>query len=222
MKKNFLSTCLLTAVLALAGCSGAGTNSLLGGLGQTGSAAGAGNAATNGTVEALVGNLLGSLLGKSATLTQADLVGTWQYTGPDCVFESENLLMQAGGAVAATQIETKMAAALGKVGFKAGSCSFTFKADGTYSAVIGGRTLSGKYTLDAANEKLTMTYLAGVATMNPHVVKTGNSLSLLYEADKLLSLVNGLSSLSGSTGAKTLGNLLSQYDGLLVGIQLQK
>lgn len=222
MKKNILSACLLTATATLAGCNGTGANALLGLAGQAGTSSSSSTTSTAGATTGLLGNLLSTLLGSSATLTQADLVGTWQYTGPDCVFESENLLMQAGGAVAATQIESKMADALAKVGIKPGACSFTFKNDQTYSAVIGGRTISGTYALDTSTKKLTMTYLAGVATMNPQVVKSGSTLSLLYEADKLLALANGLSTLSGSSSMQTLSSLLSQYDGLLVGIQLQK
>lgn len=222
MNKKILSACLLAATTVMTGCSGSGASSVLSGLAQSNGTSGTSTGATSGTSTGILGNILSNLLGASSTLTQADLVGKWNYTGPDCVFESENLLMQAGGAVAATKIESKLSETLGKVGIKAGSCSFTFNEDNTYSAVIGGRTISGNYTLDAANKKLTMTYLAGVATMNPQIVKSGNSISLLYEADKLLALANGISAVSGSTSVKTLGNLLSQYDGLLVGIQLQK
>ena len=41
--------------------------------------------------------------GESASLT-----GTWAYVGPDCKFESDNLLAKAGGEVAAKQVEDKM------------------------------------------------------------------------------------------------------------------
>jgi len=222
MDKKILSACLLAAATMMAGCGGSASSPLLGGTAQSNGTGGTATGATTGAATGILGNILGNLLGASSTLKQADLVGTWNYTGPDCVFESENLLMQAGGAVAATKIESKLSAALGKVGIKAGSCSFTFKADNTYSAVISGRNIAGNYTLDAANKKLTMTYLGGMATMNPQIVKSGNSISLLYEADKLLTLASGISAVSGSTSMKTLGNLLSQYDGLLVGIQLQK
>lgn len=222
MNKKILSACLLVALTVMAGCSGSGASSLLGGNSQANGTGSVSTGAASGATAGVLGSLLSSLLGTSTTLTQEDLVGTWKYIAPDCVFESENLLMQAGGAVAATQIEAKMADALAKVGIKAGACSFTFNSDNTYSAVVGGRTISGNYALDAKNKKLTMTYLAGVATMNPQIVKSGNTISLLYEADKLLTLANGIASLSGNSSVQTLSSLLSQYDGMLVGIQLQK
>lgn len=221
MKKMILPAALLAASLMTAGCSGVG--SALAGAGtRTDATTGATSTASAGTTTGLLGSLLSAVLSGSTTLSAESLAGTWQYTGPDCVFETENLLMKAGGAVAASTIESKLSDALSKVGFKPGTSSITFNTDGTYTAVLGGRSISGNYTLDATNKKITMTYLAGMATMNPHVALSGGKLSLLFEADKLLTLARGLGALTGSASAQTLSSLLSQYDGLLVGIQMQK
>ena len=92
----------------------------------------------------------------------------------------------------------------------------------TYTATIGGRTISGNYTLNTADKKITMTYLAGIGKMTPHIAKSGSKLSLLIESDKLLTLVKGASALSNSSTMKTVSSLLSSYDGMLVGLQLKK
>ena len=76
--------------------------------------------------------------------------------------------------------------------------------------------------MDADSKKLTMTYLAGVGTMTPNIVKTGNKISLLYEADKLLAIAKKLAAMSGNTSLQALADLASQYDGLMIGIELQK
>ena len=138
------------------------------------------------------------------------------------MFESENFLAQAGGEIAASQVESKLATYLGKVGIKPGSCSYTFNNDGTYTAKLGKYTLSGKYTLDTANKTITMTYLNGMATTQPKVVMTGNSISLLYDADKLLTMLTKVSSMTNNSNLNTLSSLLSKYDGLLIGMQLKK
>lgn len=177
---------------------------------------------TSGSTNASNGSLLGQLLNNSSTLTQDDLVGTWKYQSPDCVFESENLLAKAGGEVAAQKIESRLTTHLAKVGIKRGYCSFTFNKDNTYSAVIGGRTINGNYTFDAKHKTIKMTYLAGLGSMTPKVVKHGKSISLLYESDKLMKLVSTVSKLSGSATIKTLDALLGNYDGLYVGMKLQK
>lgn len=176
----------------------------------------------NNTAGTTLGNILDQLLSKSSTLTQDELVGTWKYQSPDCVFESENLLAQAGGKVAAQRIEGQLTTHLAKVGIKQGYCSFTFNKDNTYSAVIGGRAINGNYTFDAKNKIIKMTYLGGLGSMTPKVVKNGKSISLLYESDKLMKLVSTMSKLSGSATIKTLNALLGNYDGLYIGMKLQK
>lgn len=156
------------------------------------------------------------------TFSQNDLTGTWKYAGADCVFETENLLMKAGGELAAAKMESQLDNTLSKVGIRPGSCSFTFNKDNTYSAVIGNRTITGTYTLDTKNKRITMTYLNGLGTMSPSIVRNGSQISLLYEADKLLKLVSTVSALSGNSSMKTLSSLVSSYDGMLIGMQLKK
>lgn len=224
MKKFMFPLAMAASALCMTGCGTTGgsnlASALLSGVGsQTTSQSGNTTSSTSGN---LLGNLLEGVLGSGKSLSQSDLVGTWQYESSDCVFESENLLMKAGGAVAASKVESELNSSLAKIGIKEGSCSFTFKDDGTYTAVIGGHSLNGKYTLNAADKKITMTYLLGMGSMTPHIVKSGNKISLLIEGDKLLSLVKGISALSSSTTLKTVNTLLSQYDGLLVGMKLSK
>ncbi len=220
MKKFALSVLLVASAGFMASCGTMGGGSL-------GSLLGAGTDTQGtqqnlGTSSALIEGLLGSLLGSSSTVTQADVVGSWTYVSPDCVFESENLLAKAGGEVAAQKVEAQLSEALTKAGIKAGSTSFTFKDDGTYSAVVGSHAINGNYALDEKNSTLTLTYLGGLAKMTPKVAKVGNKLSLLFEAEKLLSLLEKVSAVSGNTKLKTVGSLLSAYDGLYVGLQLQK
>ena len=47
-----------------------------------------------------------------------DMTGTWTYSGSAVEFESDNLLMKAGGAAAATMAENKLNEQLSKVGIK--------------------------------------------------------------------------------------------------------
>ena len=65
-----------------------------------------------------------------------DMTGTWTYSGSAVEFESDNLLMKAGGAAAATMAENKLNEQLTKVGIKEGQMSFTFNADSTFTSGI--------------------------------------------------------------------------------------
>jgi hypothetical protein len=165
--------------------------------------------------------LLGSLLGNT-TLSQKDIIGTWRYSSADCVFESENFLMKAGGEVAAAKVEEKINATLTKLGLTGEQITFTFNADNTYTATIKGRVIQGTYALDVANKKLTLTYLNGLGTITPQIAKTGNKMSLLYDADKLLKFLTTISAVSNNSTLKSLSTLLESYDGMLIGWELQK
>ena len=153
MKKVTLSLAALAGTMLLASCGTTSGNMI-------GNAAGSilmGNGTTTTTPSTstntdVLGNLLSSLLGSSTTVSQSDLLGTWNYTGTDGVFESENLLAKAGGAVAASKIEEQLNTHLAKVGISKGACSYTFNKDNTYTATIGKRTISGTYTLDSSKK----------------------------------------------------------------------
>ncbi len=67
-----------------------------------------------------------------------------------------------------------------------------------------------------------MTYLWGLAAMTPHVAMNNGKLSLLIESSKMLTLIKGVSALSKSTTASTISTVLSQYNGMYIGMQLSK
>ena len=215
MRKPIIMAALLSTLL-LSSC---GTTSL--GTQGTGLLSGA-NAGTTGGAASALGSVLTNLLGGSSAVTASDLQGTWTYRKADCVFETQNLLLKAGGEMAATKIESQLESQLGKVGITPGACSFTFNSDGTYVATIGQYNLTGNYTLNTKSNTLTMTYLAGIGRISPKVVKTGASISILFEGDKLLSMVQKVGKLSSNSTVNSLSSLINSYDGMLVGMQLSK
>ena len=215
MRKPIIMAALLSTLL-LSSC---GTTSL--GTQGTGLLSGANAGPTGGAASAL-GSVLTNLLGGSSAVTASDLQGTWTYRKADCVFETQNLLLKAGGEMAAAKIESQRENQLGKVGITPGACSFTFNSDGTYVATIGQYNLTGNYTLNTKSNTLTMTYLAGIGRISPKVVKTGASISLLFEGDKLLSMVQKVGKLTSNSTVNSLSSLINSYDGMLVGMQLSK
>ena len=215
MRKPIIMAALLSTLLLSSCCTTAlGTQG-------TGLLSGA-NAGTTGGAASALGSVLTNLLGGSSAVTASDLQGTWTYRKADCVFETQNLLLKAGGEMAAAKIESQLESQLGKVGITPGACSFTFNSDGTYVATIGQYNLTGNYTLNTKSNTLTMTYLAGIGRISPKVVKTGASISLLFEGDKLLSMVQKVGKLSSNSTVSSLSSLINSYDGMLVGMQLSK
>lgn len=161
-----------------------------------------------------------AVVGDKAT-TSSSIIGTWKYVGPQCQFESESLLAKAGGEVAAKEVEEKMQTVYDKVGMS--GCEYTFNEDGTYSYTLKKRKMSGTYTFDDQEKTITMKGKLGVKTV-AHVTVTGNDMSLVFNADKLMSVlktITGAASKVNSTAA-TINSVAGSYDGLMLGFDLKK
>lgn len=168
-------------------------------------------------------HLLSSVL-NNAPLTHKDLLGKWTFQGSDCLFESENLLAQAGGTLAATQVESKVDGYLSKVGIVKGSCTFSFAPDGSFTATLGGRQITGTYVFDPKTSRLQLSALMGLFSLQPRVVRSGKGISLLFEADKLLALAKTVASFLGKndTTMAIASSVMTSYKGMQLGLQLKK
>lgn len=138
------------------------------------------------------------------------------------MFETENVLMKAGGEAATAKVESKINDLLKKVGVTSEALAFTFNADNTFSITVKGRTINGTYALDLENKKITLTYLNGVGTITPQIVKNGTTMSLLYDADKFLNFLTSISAVSKNATVVSINAILKSYDGMLIGMELQK
>lgn len=215
MKRTFFAFILAGSIL-LTGCST--LNGLLGG---SSASKDAGTETTKSSDTSVLTDILSGVFG-SRTFTQKDMVGTWNYESTACAFETENLLKKAGGAVVATQVENEFDKYCTKVGINQTSTSFTFNADSTYSAKLGKVKLSGKYHLDPATKKVTLTYMFGVGKINGFASKSGSDLKLLFDADSMLKLMKILSQFTDNTSIEVLGKMADMYDGMLLGFDLKK
>ena len=199
---------IVTASLTLVSC----------GFGTTGNTGTTTTTTTDAAAAAgdLLGTVLSSILGN--TTSKQSLVGTWTYSGPKVVFESENILSQIGGQVVGSNLEQKLGAQLQKMGFTAGKSALTLNNDGSCSLVLGNRTLPGTYVYDASANKMTLTGVLGVGQMTCTVSTQSGQLYMLFDADKLLSVATSISNKSTST----LGALLQSYSGLKLGWAMTK
>lgn len=172
-------------------------------------------AMTNGQT---VGNVIQSVIGANK-LTQKSLIGTWNYNGPGCAFTSDQLLAQAGGEVVAAQIKQKMLPTFNTLGLTSSNTYVQFKEDGTFAASIDGKAWSGKYTFDASTSKVTMSGL--LLNVNCYAKRNSDGIALLFEASKLLTLLQTLSAMSGNSTLQTIGDLSKSYDGLRLGFDMK-
>ena len=164
-------------------------------------------------------NAVSSVIGLDKVRAQ-DLIGAWNYSGPGCAFMSENLLAKAGGEMAAVQIEEKLLPYYQQVGISAANTSITFSENGTFSARIAGTPLSGSYTFDEATQQIKLKTL--LLSMNCYAKKELSGISILFEANKLLTILQTMSALSGNKDMQTIGEISKNYDGVRIGFDMRK
>lgn len=175
-------------------------------------------AANNSTVTEIVEKVTG------VNISKGDIKGTWNYTGSAVKLESEDILKAAAGGAAATQIEKKLDEYLAKAGLKTGTFSFTFNEDNTFATTVKGKSFNGTYTLSEDGKTIELKYgkTLGSTGITAAAQINASTFELLFKADKLLDLIGKLTSNTNNTTLKTIGSLAGQYDGMKIGLELQK
>ena len=146
-------------------------------------------------------------------------MGTWRYNGPGCAFTSENALAKAGGEVAATEVEQKLAAQYKKIGFNSQNTYLTFNQDGTFSAKIDGKPWNGQYTFDERTQSIN--FSGFLLNLKGYVKREANGISVLFESRKVLSLLQTISAMSGNSTLSTIGDISKNYDGVRIGFDMR-
>ena len=154
--------------------------------------------------------------------TEASLIGTWDYVGPDCQLKGDDILKNIGGETAGEEVEKKMAPIYEKAGLN--TIQYTFNEDKTCSYTIKGKKVEGTYEFDA--EAKTVTIKAGKLGIKTtaHIVTLGSNMSFVYDADKILSVVKTITGAASglNASASTVNKLLEQFNGMMVGFELKK
>ena len=190
--------------------------------------AGSGSSTTGSVIGAVLtdvlqggtlGNVITSVIG-AQKVTAADLVGSWKYSGPGCAFTSEKLLAQAGGEVVAGQIKAKVLPYYQQIGISAQNTTITINQDGTYSATFRGTPMNGKWTYDEANCRMNLQGL--LLSLNCYAKRNVNGIALLFDASKLLTLLQTAAAMSGNQNIQTVGEISKSYDGVRLGFDFSK
>ncbi len=170
--------------------------------------------------KSILGDVLQQTVG-GQTLSEQAVIGQWQYASPYCRLESDELLAKAGGQVAASQVESRLESVYRALGMEHFSCSFA--AEGKCSFGYKGKEVAGTYTLDTDSGMMTITLSKTPATIRAQVSVSGNTLSMAFEADRLISALKSLTDLAAgiSSQAELIGSLVESYDGLWLGFELQ-
>ena len=213
--KKVRNLVLAAATMLVVSCGVGGTTG--GNQSQTGSILGA--VLTDVLQGGTISNVITSVSG-AQTVTRANLIGSWKYVSPGCAFTSENLLAKAGGEVAAAQIRTKVQPYYQQIGISGSNTFITFNEDGTYSAQFRGTPMSGKWTFDEKTYKVNLQGL--LLSINCYAKRNANGIGLLFEATKLLTLLQTMAAMSGNSNIQAVGEISKNYDGVRLGFDFSK
>lgn len=220
----FFAAVLLVAA-SLTGC-GLGTTQQAGTSGGSSDAVSAGasilGAILGGGTDtgSLLSGVIGVLTGGSQS---ASVVGTWVYEEPSVEFESENLLAQAGGMVAANKVVSQIKPYYEKIGITQGKLTITFKQDNTCVIDMNGRSQTANYTYDAKAHTLKVTgQNLGLSLGTAYTTVSSTQMSLTLDSSKILTLAQTVGAASGNTSLGTLSQLAGQFKGMKTGFKFKK
>ncbi len=176
---------------------------------------------SSSAVTDIIGNLI-----SSDKITVNDLVGQYSYSKPAVAFKSDNLLKKAGGTAISSTVESKLAPYYKTAGLD--KMTFIVNADSTFSMKVRGITFSGEIQQSTdknsqANFVLKFKAIKKISlgSLNTYVVKGADKhLQLTFDITKLVTLLQKVGGITGSSSLKTVTSLLQSYDGICAGFNL--
>lgn len=170
------------------------------------------------------GNILGGVVTAltSRDVELKDITGTWNYVEPAISFDSDNVLKKAGGAAASGTIVAKLAPYYSKAGLN--NLTFTVGADSTFTATTG--KIKARGTISSLGDgqfqfKFKAFGKVPTGSLNAFITKSGQQISVTFDAQKLMKIVNTVANISGSATAGSLAGILNSYDGINIGATLK-
>lgn len=231
--KHFLAISALTCGALLTSCgsglmggtNGMGTAPQSQGMTNNAGASVLGALLSGATGNSMTGDLLTGVIGMltgGATMSQS-VVGTWVYNGPSVEFESQNLLAQAGGAVASNQLKQKLSPYYEKLGIKPGAVAIQFNQDNTCIIQIGNKTMPANYSYDPSGHKLQITgQNLGLSLGTGYATVSGNQMSITFDSSKVLGAAQSLASKSGNSTLSSISELSKAFTGMKTGFLFTK
>jgi hypothetical protein len=208
MKRRFLMMAVLAALfLAPSKASAFDWSSLFG----------------SSTTTSTITNLIEGVFSKS-DLEVSDLAGQWTIDGSAVSFQSDNLLQKAGGLAAASAIEAKIDPYMEQYGLV--GAVMVIQTDGSYEIQMSKGSIKGtivKSSSSTSNFTFNITVLGkSISSVPAYVQKSSSSLDLMFDSNKLKSILSTVGKLVNSSLASSALSILNSYEGLYVGFGMHK
>lgn len=181
--------------------------------------------ASTNSATASIATLTSSVIG-TKDVKASELIGTWKYTQPCMIFESDEILAKLKTGTIANKGQTYLQKGLQKAGFNPGAVSISFNNDSITTISMGDKTINGIYYVNG--NELTLKYtgiLNGVTkSVTANLNMDGKDLQIAMSAKKLLTFIQTVSSTASSanTTLSTVASLFTSVNGMYTGLQFEK
>ena len=208
--------CLVALAMGLMGSVNVSAQSDLGGVlkGVLGGSKNSNSSSGDDIISSLT-----SVFSSKKQASASSIVGTWNYTEPAIVLQSDNFITNAAAKLATKKVESKLQSYLNGIGVAPGTFSMTFNEDGTFTETLMGHTTSGTWQVTDSKLQLTIAQLANVSITTQ---LDGKNLQFVTDASKLLTLFKTIGANSGNATVSTITSLMKGVNGMQVGITLKK
>ena len=208
--------CLVALAMGLMGSVNVSAQSDLGGVlkGVLGGSKNSNSSSGDDIISSLT-----SVFSSKKQASASSIVGTWNYTEPAIVLQSDNFITNAAAKLATKKVESKLQSYLNGIGVAPGTFSMTFNVDGTFTETLKGHTTSGTWQVTDSKLQLTIAQLANVSITTQ---LDGKNLQFVTDASKLLTLFKTIGANSGNATVSTITSLMKGVNGMQAGITLKK
>lgn len=175
-----------------------------------------------GKTGSTIGNILEGVFTKT-DIDVKDIAGTYEASGSAVSFKSENALQKAGGLAASAAIEAQLDPYYEKYGLI--GATLAADADGNFTLKAKKITLQGVITKNSDGTfefKFQAFGKIKIGSMKAYVQKTPTNLEIMFDANKLKSLLSIVTKTVGGSLTKAVSSVLDSYDGACIGFGFKK
>lgn len=163
---------------------------------------------------------LSNIFNKNKIANENDLVGTWKFSGPAIIFNSENALNNMGGKIAAKRMEDKINELLIKYGIVRDAMIFEFDSDKKFVQSYKKLKFRGTYSVE--KKEVILKYAGRYKQLVGETQIEGKNLVIVMDIQKLNEYLVGLAKQSPDPKAQMLCRLLSKIKDVKCGMRFEK
>ncbi len=153
-------------------------------------------------------------------LTEAAIVGTWNYSSPGVRMGSSDMLSNVAGSAAESVVESKLSTYYEKIGIASGVCAITLTDDDKFSLTLKDKCIEGTYTYEAQSHHISLLVGKLNITVGGYAYIDGENLDLLFKVDKLVSFITAIGSKIDKL--RTITAALENYDQVMLGFKFER